>query len=94
MDARRKLLGRKETYEFLEALPKATVASSNFPFAESTVLRLKVNCKTVFVVILNGVCLLALNTVKPLFGTFPSVRLIEGVCLIEVTKNCAMFVND
>ena len=32
-----------------------------FSFAESTVLRLQVNCKTFFVVILNGICLLALN---------------------------------
>ena len=33
----------------------------SFAFAESTVLRFKVNCKTFFVVILNGVCLLVLN---------------------------------
>ena len=32
----------------------------NFFFAESTVLRLKVNCNTFFVVILNGICVLAL----------------------------------
>ena len=32
-----------------------------FSFAESTVLRLQENCKTFFVVILNGTCLLALN---------------------------------
>ena len=32
-----------------------------FSLAESTVLRLQVNCKTFFVVILNGICLLALN---------------------------------
>ena len=28
------------------------------------------------------------------FGTFPSVRLIEGVRLIEIRKNRAKFVND
>ena len=28
------------------------------------------------------------------FGTFPSVRLIEGVRLIEVYKNCTMFFDD
>ena len=33
----------------------------SFSFAESTVLRLQVNCKTFFVVILNGICQLALN---------------------------------
>ena len=33
----------------------------SFSFAESTVLCLQVNCKTLFVVILNGICLLALN---------------------------------
>ena len=33
----------------------------DFFFAESTVLRLRVNCKTFFAVILNGICLLALN---------------------------------
>ena len=33
----------------------------SFSFAESTVLRPQVNCKTFFVVILNGICLLALN---------------------------------
>ena len=33
----------------------------NFSFAESTVLRLQLNCKTFFVVILNGICLPALN---------------------------------
>ena len=33
----------------------------SFSFAESAVLRLEVNCKTFFVVILNGICLLALN---------------------------------
>ena len=32
-----------------------------FSFAEPTVLRLQENCKTFFVVILNGTCLLALN---------------------------------
>ena len=32
-----------------------------FSFAESTVLSLQENCKTFFVVILNGTCLLALN---------------------------------
>ena len=35
--------------------------SLSFSFAESTVLRLQVNCKTFFVVIVNGICLLALN---------------------------------
>ena len=33
----------------------------SFSFAESAVLRLQVNCKTFFVVIVNGICLLALN---------------------------------
>ena len=33
----------------------------SFSFAESTVLRLQVNCETFFVVILKGICLLALN---------------------------------
>ena len=33
----------------------------SFSFAESTVLRLQVNCKTFSLVILNGICLLALN---------------------------------
>ena len=33
----------------------------NFFFAETTILRLKVNCKTSFVVILNGICVPALN---------------------------------
>ena len=33
----------------------------SFAFAESTVLRFKVNLQTFFVVILNGVCLLVLN---------------------------------
>ena len=33
----------------------------SFSFAGSTVIRHKVNCKTVFVVILNGVCLFAVN---------------------------------
>ena len=33
----------------------------NFFFAETTILRLKVNCKTSFVVILNDICVLALN---------------------------------
>ena len=33
----------------------------SFSFAESTVLRLQENCKTFFVVILNGICLLALR---------------------------------
>ena len=33
----------------------------SFSFAESTVLRLRVNCKAFFDVILNGICLLALN---------------------------------
>ena len=33
----------------------------SYSFAESTVLRLKVNCRTFFVVILNGICLLDLN---------------------------------
>ena len=33
----------------------------SFSFAESTVLRLQVNCKTFFVVIASGICLLALN---------------------------------
>ena len=28
------------------------------------------------------------------FGTFPSVRLIDGVRLIDVSKNSAMFVKD
>ena len=28
------------------------------------------------------------------FGPFPGVRLIEVVCLIEVCKKCAVFVND
>ena len=32
----------------------------SFSFAESTVLHVKVNCKNIFV-ILNGICLLALN---------------------------------
>ena len=33
----------------------------NFFFVEAAVLRLKVNCKTFFVVILNEICVLALN---------------------------------
>ena len=33
----------------------------SFSFAESAVLRLQVNCKTFFVVIVNSICLLALN---------------------------------
>ena len=33
----------------------------SFSVAESTVLRLQVDCKTFFVVIVNGICLLALN---------------------------------
>ena len=33
----------------------------SFSFAESIVLGLQVNCKTFFVVILNGICLFALN---------------------------------
>ena len=33
----------------------------SFSFAESTIFRLKLNCKTFFAVILNGICLLALN---------------------------------
>ena len=28
------------------------------------------------------------------FGTFTSISLIDGVRLIEVYKNCTMFVND
>ena len=28
------------------------------------------------------------------FGTFPSVHLTEGVRLLGVCKNCAMFFND
>ena len=34
------------------------------------------------------------TSVKRTFRTFPRVRLVEGVRLIEVCKNCAMFVND
>ena len=40
-------------------LPSARPMS--FSFAELTVLRLQVNCKTFFVVIMNDICLLALN---------------------------------
>ena len=36
-------------------------APLSFSLAESTVLRLQINYKTFFVVILNGICLLAVN---------------------------------
>ena len=43
----------------------------SFSFAESTVLRRQLNCKTFFVVILNGICLLTLNIrVKTLSENF------------------------
>ena len=45
----------KPCFMFFKNLPLS------FSFAESTALRLQVNCKTFFVVILNGICVLAIN---------------------------------
>ena len=47
----------------------------SFSFAESSVLRLQVNCKTFFVAILNDICLLALNPFAP--GDFAEKRVLK-----------------
>ena len=53
-----------------------------FSFAESTVLRLQVNCKTFFVVIVNGICLLALNirvkTLRETIAATPTKRTLKN----------------